>query len=89
MAKGGKRKGAGRKKGSKATHTLEAETAKKVIISKFVAALEPIVDKAIEQAKNGDKGAREWLSERALGRVPQAIEVPPGSSEFIFKWKDK
>ena len=87
MTHGGKRPGAGRKKGSKANHTFEAEKARALIMRKLFESLEPIIDKAIEQAKLGNHQAREWLSDRAMGRVPTAIEVPNGSGEIIIRWK--
>ena len=84
---GGKRKGAGRKKGSKATHTIEAEKAREFIIRKLVESLEPIVNKMIEQAKKGDRFAREELFNRAMGRPPQALELPEGSGEIVIRWQ--
>ena len=89
MPKGGKRPGAGRKKGSKASHTLEAEKAREFILKKLTASLEPIVDKAIKQAKAGDHKAREWLADRAMGRVPQAVQMPDGSGEILIKWRNE
>ena len=34
-----------------------------------------IVEKAITLAKAGDPSARDWLTDRALGRVPQNVDV--------------
>jgi hypothetical protein len=73
MGHGGKRPGSGKKKGSKASHTLEAQEAKKLLIAKFHEHLEPIVMKAIAQATKGDRFAREWLSDRAWGKATQPI----------------
>jgi hypothetical protein len=70
--RGGKRPGAGRKK---ANHTIEAEQSRAYLIKRLHEELEPIVDKALEQAKSGDKHARDWLSERAWGKPAQAVEV--------------
>lgn len=67
---GGKRPGAGRPKGFAA---LEAERQRDLVAKKLVTEFEPIVDKAIEQAKGGDKFAREWLSDRAYGKSTQLI----------------
>ncbi len=70
MARGGKRHGAGRKKGNNA---LAAEKARALIVKELDIEFKPIVKKAVEQAKNGDFKAREWLTERGYGKVPQAI----------------
>jgi hypothetical protein len=86
MANGGKRPGAGRKKGSVGGHTLEAQEAKKLLIAKFHEHLTPIVMKAIAQAKKGDRYAREWLSDRAWGKATQPI----GGDEdkpIVITWK--
>jgi hypothetical protein len=78
----------GRPKGSKATHTLEAERAKIIILQRYLEALEPILNKAVEQAIAGDKAARDWLSERATGKVPNAIELPGGRGELKLTWEN-
>lgn len=83
--RGGKREGAGRKKGFAA---LEAEKARELIVVKLKESLDEILNKAIEQAKQGDKYAREWLTDRAYGKTPQAIELPDGSGEILIKWQN-
>ena len=70
--KGGHRAGAGRKKGFAA---LEGEKARELIAKKLSAELGPIIDIAIKQAKSGDRYAREWLIERAYGKVKEDIEL--------------
>ncbi len=70
MALGGKRPGSGRKKKQS---TLLAEAARDYIAGELEANLKPIVERAITDAKNGDKSARDWLSERGWGKVPQAV----------------
>lgn len=70
MSAGGKREGAGRKKGYAA---IQAEKSREIIVKQLETEWAPIVEKAIEQAKNGDAVARNWVSERGYGRVPQAI----------------
>lgn len=72
---GGARPGAGRKKGSVATHTLQAQEMRKLLIDKLRINFGPIVDKALEQARNGDKAAREWLTDHGLGKAIQGIEL--------------
>lgn len=83
MAKGGKREGAGRPKGFAA---LEAEKAREYICERLKEELGPIVDKAIEQAKEGDKYAREWLVDRGYGKVPNQVDFGDGEGELIIKW---
>lgn len=70
MARGGYRPGAGRKKGYAA---LQSEKAREELIKLLKKEWNPIVLKAIEQAKSGDAVARNWLSERGYGKVVQAI----------------
>ena len=69
--KGGKRKGAGRKKGYKA---IEAEKAREYILKRLSDELEPIITKAIAQAKKGDSTARKELMDRAYGKPKETIE---------------
>lgn len=66
--RGGKRLCADRKRGFAA---IEAEKARQLIVKKLETQLGPIVEKAIKQAKAGDKHAREWLVERAYGKTLQ------------------
>lgn len=54
---------------------LEAERATALIQEKLQREFEPIVDKAIEDAKVGDKGARDWLTDRAYGKPAQAVNL--------------
>lgn len=68
--RGGKREGAGRKKG---IASILADKARDFIAEKVDKELGAIVDRAIEQAKAGDYKAREWLSERGWGKAVQAI----------------
>ena len=69
--RGGYRQNAGRKKGFAG---LEAEKAREFIAQRLVIEFTPIVDKAIEQAKEGNHRAREWLTERAYGKIQQDME---------------
>lgn len=77
---GGKRAGAGRKKGFAA---LEAERQRDFVAKKLVKEFAPIVDKAISQAKDGDKYAREWLADRAYGKSMQAVEMSGKDGEDV------
>lgn len=73
MAQGGFRIGAGRKKGSKAPHTLEADRAKQFIVQEFIKELAPMIKAQIKQAKKGNVYAFDKLSERALGKVSDKL----------------
>ena len=65
----------GRPKGSKASHTLDAERAKEYIVKRVTAELEPIITKQIEQAKIGDGIARRDLLDRAYGKPKETVEL--------------
>jgi len=65
----------GRPKGSKAAHTLDAEAGRAYIIMRVQKSLEPIMDKAIELAIEGDNTARKDLMDRAFGRPAETLEV--------------
>lgn len=70
--RGGKREGAGRKRGVSA---LIHEKARELLAIKLSTEFGPICDKAIEQAKGGDSDARKWLSDRAWGRPKDSVDM--------------
>lgn len=70
MALGGKREGAGRKKGYAA---IQAEKSRELICLALEKDFKPIIEKAIDQAKDGDAVARNFLFERGYGKVAQAV----------------
>jgi len=72
MARGGLRPNAGRKK---ANHTISAENARAYIIKRVTEELEPIMTKAIEQAKAGDQPTRKDLMDRAYGKPVETLQV--------------
>lgn len=76
-SRGGKRVGAGRKKGFPA---LQHEMAREILAVKLQTEFGPIVDKAIEQAKGGDNEARKWLTDRAWGRAKESVDMSVASS---------
>lgn len=86
MSRGGKREGAGRKKGFAA---LEAEKQRHFIARKLVKEVGPIVTKAIELAKLGDRYSRDWLFDRAYGKASQLLEVsdPDGTLKTVIVQK--
>lgn len=49
---------------------------------------EAIIDKAIEQAKNGDCKAREWLTDRLLGPAKQQLELSGSINTFMLNFED-
>jgi hypothetical protein len=71
----------GRPKGLPA---LEAERARIMIAEKLVTEFEPIVDKAIMQAKEGLKDAREWLTDRAYGKPKSSTELTGRDGTPLF-----
>ncbi len=48
---GGKRSGAGKKRGTKAAHTIQAETTREYFVTRVTEELEPIATAQIEAAK--------------------------------------
>ncbi len=84
MALGGKREGAGRKKGHKASHTIEAEAAKARIIARVSQRVDELVDMLFEKAIDSkDVSAIKELLDRAFGRPMQAVEMSnPDGEEF-------
>lgn len=80
---GGARQGAGRKKSFSA---LAAEKTREYIAKRVLEENEPIVSKAIDQAKAGDKSAREWLYDRGFDKVRQNVGLDGGEegSPIVF-----
>lgn len=86
MALGGKREGAGRKK---AQHTIATEHARKYLVERVTAELEPILTGQIEAAKGlyyetsdkkvyqkpPDNTAAKNLIDQAYGRAKETLEV--------------
>ncbi len=79
--RGGYRPGAGRKKG---IASIEAEKMHAFIAEKLSQNIGPIVAKAIEQAVDGNQAARDWLSDRALGKPKQGIELTGKDGEPFY-----
>lgn len=67
-AQNGKKGGRPRGKASIAT-----ENARAYILEQVEQALKPIVEKAIEQAKDGNQPARDWLSSYSWGKATQVM----------------
>lgn len=84
MAHGGKREGAGKPKGTKAPHTLEAQEQRKRAIELVNAELEAIFIPQIEKAKKGDTMAFNAVLDRAWGKAPQAVTGADGGALRII-----
>lgn len=82
MARGGKRDGAGRKRGYKAPHTLEAQAVKSLYIDLAKEHALPVAKALLEKAKTGDVSAIKEFNDRAFGRAPQAVQI---EGEVILK----
>ena len=52
-------------------------------------ALQGIVDKAIEQAKEGDSKAREWIADRVDGKAVQHLEANISTHEASLDELDR
>lgn len=68
---GGKRPGSGRKKGSVASHTLEAATAKALLITMFCARQVKINNALLKKAETGDVPAIKECFDRVYGKAVQ------------------
>jgi len=82
MAKGGKRPGAGRKKG---ITTLEREKARAYIAEKINEYMPAIFKALVEKASEGDVPAIKELFDRAFGKSIQAVELSGKDGEPLFK----
>lgn len=79
--RGGYRQNAGRKRGFSA---IEVEKARELISRRLSDNLEPILDKLILQAKNGDIKATRELFDRAYGRPLSQLGFENDSFAPIF-----
>lgn len=71
MARGGKRKGSGRKKGYKA---IAAEKAREYLVKRIADELEPITDQLLLNAKQGDLKALEYVVNQLVGKPKESID---------------
>ena len=81
---GGARPGAGRKKGQKAAHTLDAAKGKELLIKMYLEKIKPINEALIKKAEEGDIQAIKELHDRVYGRSPQPITGANGG-DFVVK----
>jgi hypothetical protein len=73
MAKGGKRKGAGRPKGSVSGHTLQAQEMRKRFIELALENWEALCFTLIDKAVSGDTPALRETFDRVLGKPVQPL----------------
>jgi hypothetical protein len=85
---GGKRTGAGRKRGSKATHTIEAAEARKILIAQVTSQIEPIVRALVKRARTGDTAAARVLFDRAFGKIVEETQPMGDYVVNVFDTKD-
>lgn len=76
----------GRPKGYAA---LQAEIQRAYVAEQLSKHMSPIVRRAIKDAKNGDKHARDWLSEFAFGKPSQPLTGANGDPLFTPKQSDR
>ena len=75
----------GRPVGSKATHTIELEAAKKELIRAYIENIKPINDALIKKAVEGDLAAIKELHDRVYGKAMQPVEGKlTGELKMIF-----
>lgn len=83
MAKGGKRPGAGRPKGSVASHTLDAARGKALLIQMYLDNIRPINEALIRKAKEGDMQAIKELHDRVYNKAAQPLTGGDGGAILI------
>lgn len=65
----------GRPKGSKATHTLQAEHGKALLIQAYLDNIKPINQALVNKALTGDIQAIKELHDRVHGKANQAVDI--------------
>lgn len=78
----------GRPKGSKATHTIQAEKAKAELIKSYIENIKPINEALIEKAKSGDIQAIKELHDRVYGRSINPVELTGKDGKSLFEGVD-
>ncbi len=73
MPNGGKRPGAGRPKGTFASHTLEAQEFRKRLIERALPKWDAIIDSLITLALHGEIYAIRELNDRIMGKAAQPL----------------
>ena len=73
MARAGTNHKGGRPKGSLASHTLEVQTGKALLIQMYLENIRPINEALLKKAREGDMQAIKELHDRVYGRAPQPL----------------
>ena len=76
--RGGIRQGAGRPKGAK---SLLAQRTREYIAKMLDKEIGPIIEVAIQQAKSGNKDARDFLFDRSHGKARQQVGIDGGEDK--------
>lgn len=82
MTRGGKRPGAGRKRGFAAK---SAEEARKLLSERLNQEIGLIADILVSKAKDGDMQAIKELFDRAWGRSPQSTRIDSGEQPIVLQ----
>ena len=77
------------KKHKKASHTLEAQEAKAILIAKIHEKIEPLADILIQRALKGDIAALKEVFDRGFGKAMQAIEMSGKDGKELFTPTEK
>lgn len=89
MAHGGARPGAGKKKGSKASHTIEAQEAKKLMIASFLERQKEVDNALLEKAVTGDVPAIKEVYDRVYGKAVNPVEMSGKDGKDLFNPESK
>lgn len=73
--KGGKRPGAGKPKGYKAPHTLQAAKFREELIKEVIKEKKPIIKALIVECKKGNIKAIQETFDRVFGKSPESVEM--------------
>ena len=85
MSRGGKRPRSGRKKGSLASHTLEAQEIRICLIKEVLKEKGAIIKALINKAKKGDIAALREILDRTLGKVKEQSDIDSDLRENELK----
>ena len=83
MSKGGYRPNSGRKKGSKASHTLQAEVLRKYLIEEVIKQKSPLIQALINKGLTGDVSALREIFERSIGKVSDKLILEDGLTSEV------